>query len=355
VEWIYMALDHVQQLWEENRNDFEDSHTWDFRTAKLINTLLQMLASSGTLPEKPPLKAFHIVLRAFSAAHTRFAAFMVLHHARNWFLDPDLQQMILESAVWPHVASIALNHPPLYGWRYIDMIEKVAHGPEWKACLYPELYTWLTVFAGVAEFGGLKEWCTLERFATVIRSVWVPDLEDNPPHTFAAPGEERWALTISALSNVWGGIDFTYSPLWEVLRLATCTFAVALLPSSGLSHELFAPKLISPNIKTTFCARLGESLTQAVVNARKVLTELSESDVSPNKQGLERIAELLEVLGEYLETKGQSLWSSGEVFRASVSLYDGVWRVPKLFEDKLDEAEKIIDAEIVSLSDSTDS
>jgi hypothetical protein len=171
LEWIhciYLALDHVQQQWEANRDDSGDSHTWDFKTVEAIDSLLQVLAFADALPDKPPLTVLRTVLQALSSSHTSSAAFVVLYLTRQWFLDLDLQQMILESAVWPHVARIALEYSLLFsGWRYMEMVEKVAHAPEWKPCLYPELYTWIAVFDTVTQYIDLEEWSTPHRFVTV--------------------------------------------------------------------------------------------------------------------------------------------------------------------------------------------
>ncbi|KAJ6533486.1 hypothetical protein B0H19DRAFT_1272143 [Mycena capillaripes] len=87
VQWIYRALEHVQQLWKDGRSDTEDYRAWDSRTAEGVDGLLQILASNGPLPDKPPLSVFDIVLRALSAESTYRPAFLVFFHSRSWFLD----------------------------------------------------------------------------------------------------------------------------------------------------------------------------------------------------------------------------------------------------------------------------
>lgn len=87
VQWIYMALEHVQKLWDEGRSDTEDYYAWDSRTAEGVDGLLQILASKGPLPDIPPLSVFDIVLRALSAESTYRPAFLVFSYSSSWFLD----------------------------------------------------------------------------------------------------------------------------------------------------------------------------------------------------------------------------------------------------------------------------
>ncbi|KAJ7925462.1 hypothetical protein B0H13DRAFT_1974937 [Mycena leptocephala] len=44
IQWIYMALEHVNGLWQENVADGEDSTEWDSNTALTVDGLLQVLA-----------------------------------------------------------------------------------------------------------------------------------------------------------------------------------------------------------------------------------------------------------------------------------------------------------------------
>ncbi|KAJ7113039.1 hypothetical protein C8R44DRAFT_984876 [Mycena epipterygia] len=124
VQWIYAALEHVQQSWEENRSDVGDPNKWDHTTALAIESLLQALACSGAPLEVPPLESLHIILSALSTpGNISFAAFLILYRAQTWFRDPNLQAVVQRPSVWLQLKAIALQNPDLAAWRYSEMEE----------------------------------------------------------------------------------------------------------------------------------------------------------------------------------------------------------------------------------------
>jgi hypothetical protein len=60
VQWIYSALDYVQNLWEEG-SDSRDSTEWDESTTVAVQSLLQVLACTGTGALPPPSVSIHVI------------------------------------------------------------------------------------------------------------------------------------------------------------------------------------------------------------------------------------------------------------------------------------------------------
>jgi hypothetical protein len=212
VQWIYVALQHVQQLWTEIAGS-ADSNNWDDSIRLIIDGLLQVLACSGTLSENPPVESLDIILRALSApTSVAFTAFLVLKQGKTWFLDPHLQPIMHNSSVWCHLSRVAVTYKssaPFEGSLimipYIDMIQTIATKPEWRSAAYPELPSWITVLSeGEWDYPGAT-------LTSVFRDIWVPEFDEQ--HQFTDDSEHLVALALTALSNVWEVHDFRTSPV----------------------------------------------------------------------------------------------------------------------------------------------
>ncbi|KAJ7487317.1 hypothetical protein B0H11DRAFT_2410066 [Mycena galericulata] len=60
IDWIYLALQHVQQRLKKEQDIRDpDKDEWDADTTLLVNKLLRVLLCSGSLPGTPPVESLH--------------------------------------------------------------------------------------------------------------------------------------------------------------------------------------------------------------------------------------------------------------------------------------------------------
>ncbi|KAF7336230.1 hypothetical protein MVEN_02170900 [Mycena venus] len=326
VDWIYMALDHL--LLREKNKDCDDYNL-------AVDALLQVLAGSGALPEKPPLQVVQVLLRGLASRNTRVPAYVILHHTREWFLDSDFQQLIHESSTWPQVAWItgSWQEAGFFAWRYIDMVSKVSHVPEWKPLLYKESN------AGFSALLNVEVPIPVETSTSFIRNVWVPDFEESQ-HAFGSDAEKISTLIILALSNLWAEIKFEHSSTFdETLVLTRCTIQTVFDGHHGPRNDPSNWRMVLSNVEQAFRARLEKSLMQAAANAREVL----DNSLEPHKQALGQFAQLLEVMGQKFGAAAPLLHSAGSVyFVGSAKAYNGLPDLEALLQNELDAVHKLI-------------
>ncbi|KAF7360653.1 hypothetical protein MVEN_00797000 [Mycena venus] len=337
VEWIYMALDHIQ-LPEAIQNDAGSwdgdeyiPNRWDYETTRAVDGLLQLLAWCGALPAKPPLKVVQVLLQALSQPSTRSPAFVVLHQSRNWFLDPGLQQLIHESCVWPRVARLTDRsyNPSFFSWRYIDMVSKVSHVSAWQPFLYKEPNACFSALLDAPEP------IPIETATSIIRNIWAPEFDENQ-HTFGNDAEHISTLIVVALSNMWSNVILEGSfPFRETLDLARCTIHTVLEGDQTLRIEPYDPSsltVVISNVKTIFCTRLEESLRGAAANVREALAKPHGLDPYSDECDLQQFPQLLEVIGQKIGT----FEPSGDVqLGGSVKAYNTPFDLRKLLGDAL--------------------
>ncbi|KAJ7725228.1 hypothetical protein DFH07DRAFT_783062 [Mycena maculata] len=297
VDRIYLALEHVQNMWEATRESGGPDE-WDTVTTAVIDGLLRSLVGTGPLSEPPPPKALRIILRALPLpGDMSTTAFLILYNARPWFVHPSLQPILQEYLVWSHLGSISRKNKSHLGWRYLEMV--FSRGNVWE---------------GKAN--------VREKFISVIRTVWVPDFDEH--YKFTDIAEMSWALGFAALANVWETFEFTHynsSMVTEILfgrKETRRVFPVLAGPPSSTAlqlqhgHRDFIwqkgdPKSLPSPCWTTFSSELGTSLAQAATNARNTFIGLDL--VSENGHPLKRVAEFLDTLDAIIGTDP----GSGEV------------------------------------------
>jgi hypothetical protein len=224
-EWIFSSLEYVQQLWEEIPNAHQGTEEWDSTTTFSVRSLLQFLIGSApdSLPLQPPLRSLHIILQALSApGNTSQMATRVLYRApRNWFLDPNLRSIMQENSVWSRLGHVTLKYSDYADLgRYLFLGEDKAKIAEWKPIIYEDLSTWITAFIPFADH------FESNRFASVIRSIWVPEFSDQMQ--LLNERDEGWMLAFMALANVWKTFQFNPVSALTCLCLARCTVSTSL-------------------------------------------------------------------------------------------------------------------------------
>jgi hypothetical protein len=303
VGWIYMALENFPGLAEDNESNREDHDDWDSKTTVVVDSLLQVLACSGSSAStgRPPLKSFRIILRALSASgDISFAAFLVIRWAHSWFMDPVLHPIMEEFSLWPRMGRIAVKYPDLASEHYIRMGDMLSDTPEWKPFMYKDLTSWITVFFR-HNYKLKQHEDSSAMFNSVMRRVWTHDRVQQ--HTFINDTEESWALALTALSKVW---EHSNVPSFrEVTRLARCTVETSLRvyyffwdPNYGRVERKF-----SYVCRALFSPPLGRILVRAAARLR--IRELENEPLLSGDEGhiFEGVAEVLEALGRKLRTE----------------------------------------------------
>ncbi|KAJ7146759.1 hypothetical protein C8R44DRAFT_898935 [Mycena epipterygia] len=294
VDWIYPALEHVQQQWKENQRNGNDNE-WDTDTTVAVDGLLQPLTCIFPLPDTVPLEALQIILQALSAPGSiSFTAFLVLYHAPNWFLAPGLQDIMQAHLVWHHLGRVALQHHNLHYYHdypewYLEMGTRIADVPSWRRFIYQDLSTWVTACSIAVWDAGKTE--LQKQIVNVVQSIWVPDFKEH--YGFKNDGERGWALALTMLSNAWEKFVFTVPPSQELILLAWCTISIALQVEDF--HDVWGHNnFLSPS-RTELSSKLRTSLAQATKNAMYI--------VARNNHALQRVAEFLERLGYTIGTE----------------------------------------------------
>jgi hypothetical protein len=307
IQWIYLALEHVKRLWQENVADGEDSTEWDSNTALTVDGLLQVLGCNDSLPESPPVESLHIILRALSApTDVAYTAFLVLTRAKAWFEDHNLLPILDRFSVVHHLGRVALKYPILAA-PYARMIQDFTAQPEWKSALFRELPTWIAVCSEPRLAWRGRPWQG-ELFIPVMQDVWVPKFDEH--HLLWTLGLKRKGLTFMALTNVWGIYDFTTTPSCtpseRFLQLVRCTVSTALQRADPRTPP---DRRYPPSI---FYSRLCDALRQAATNARNAVHDASGSlDSGASHYPFQRMADLLDSLARKLESgfaAGDQVW-----------------------------------------------
>ncbi|KAJ7510923.1 hypothetical protein B0H11DRAFT_1956596, partial [Mycena galericulata] len=139
MEWIYMALEHIQQS-----SGSDDIGTWDSYSIIAFENLLQLLACSSTLTEIPALGSLRMILQALCAdGDISLIAAVVLHEKENWLLDPNLQSIMQQYSVWSQLGRVAIEHSDFKVY-YIGLGGRLANTAHWKPFIYQDLPTWIT-------------------------------------------------------------------------------------------------------------------------------------------------------------------------------------------------------------------
>ncbi|KAJ7922212.1 hypothetical protein B0H13DRAFT_1865977 [Mycena leptocephala] len=272
IQWIYLALEHVKRLWQENVADGEDSTEWDSNTALTVDGLLQVLGCNDSLPESPPVESLHIILRALSApTDVACTAFLVLTRAKAWFEDHNLLPILDRFSVVHHLGRVALKYPILTA-PYAQMIQDFTARPEWKSALFRELPTWIAVCSEPHLAWRGRPWQE-ELFISVMQDVWVPKFDED--HLLWTLGLQRKVSTALQREGPQTPPDRRYPP-------------------------------------SIFYSRLCDALRQAATNARNAVHDASGSlDSGASHNPFQRMADLLDSLVRKLESgfaAGDQVW-----------------------------------------------
>ncbi|KAJ6602845.1 hypothetical protein DFH09DRAFT_1125643, partial [Mycena vulgaris] len=290
------------------------------------------------------MPAVHMILRALSiSGDISFTAFLILCKAESWFLDPELDPIMQPPEVWSHLGRIALRFQAAVGFLwvgeisdlYIKIGRNLVNSDGGKSLISQDLPAWINVFVSGGEWG--RNYEAWENFSSVIRAVWVPEL--NTQHKFSDEKEESWALALSALSKVWG--FFEHPDLHEFIRLARCTVSTY----QRFYYHLPRPKEGSLHYGEVFGSQLAKALLEAGGRFRS-MTVVQDPAVSPGNsnsdaqqegtQPLERVAGFLEALGHKIGTEVEP----GEVqLSGSTKHYKDWMELEKHFMAELDNLE----------------
>ncbi|KAF7336328.1 hypothetical protein MVEN_02181200 [Mycena venus] len=344
VDWIYVAMAHVQRLWEEKMAGAQ-LNQWDTNTILAVGSLLQLLANS-TAPSSPPLPAFNVILQALSSSgDISSTAFLILYRAQTWFLDADLKPRMLQWNVWAHLGRVSLQFASRINLTdlYIQIGENIADTAGWKLSMRQELPTWIEAYSTADEWSQ-KQHLTA-KFSSVIRKIWLPEFDK-----LSDEDEESWVLALSALSHVWWEIRFTDGPDWQrFVQLTRCTI------SASLQTRYVWGKSIAITTRTTFSSPLGTALTQAAADARWALSgptehsmenplpfyPLVETRTDEETQALGRVADFLEALGQKIGTEFEQ--KSGQILLGgSLKRYNDWKELKKYFMAELDSLERVL-------------
>ncbi|KAJ6602831.1 hypothetical protein DFH09DRAFT_1125604 [Mycena vulgaris] len=361
VRWIYAALEHVHRLWQENRSDTQDPDTWDRNTTRSVESLLHMLACAGDahralpVPDKPPSEYLHLILRALSSpGDISFAAFLVLTRAQLWFRSSILRPIMQKSSVWSHLGSIALRYPNVAGFHYIEMGYNLSRSEEWKSVIYEELPTWIAVFASEGWGRAISDAPTaVETFIIVTHNIWG---RPDEHHQVSNKTEASWAAALTALSNIWEKIPLDVAPirLNGLVELTRCTISTSLEVDHFLpTHwDILRPdndrKPIPPDLRATFCPRLGKSIAQAASKIRNTISEEGLQNRGPSgfpiaddqNRALERVVDVLATLGQKIGSEFEP--AIGELtLGGSKKRYENWRELKNHFQTELDDLEAV--------------
>ncbi|KAJ7770548.1 hypothetical protein B0H16DRAFT_1881547 [Mycena metata] len=236
VNWIFCALEYVQQRWRDNLDSPEGPVVWDETTAASITSLLQFLACSDpdSLPDRPSTEVMHIILTAlFTRSESACAAFLVLYRAQRWVLNPDANPILRTS--WAMLRPVVLSHPNLAAC-YLDMGNNIANTPEWKPVFYADFATWHSAFTTSTrrlafrlvdpEYAPFSHDETQRMYVSVVRSIWAPE--------FDAEGKgidetnDSWIYSMLAFSKAWDAFPFSADKIFDFVLLAHGTVATSL-------------------------------------------------------------------------------------------------------------------------------
>ncbi|KAF7366243.1 hypothetical protein MVEN_00501600 [Mycena venus] len=324
VTWIYPALEHVQRKWKENH---ANADVWDPDTMLAVDGLLQPLTCISPLPDAVSPDSLEIILQALSApGDISFTAFLVLSHAPNWFLAPDLQRVMKTYSVWHHFGRVALQHQELryycdYPEWYLQMGVRIAHTLAWKPSIYQDLSTWIMACSHVVWDASKTE--LRDEIIDVVRSIWLPSFDED--YAFNNKGERGWALVLKVLSNAWEEFTFTVTTSPQFIPLARCTISTALQIEHF--HDVWGPNnFLSPS-RTQFSSQLRTSLEQAARNA----TCIAEG----NNHSLQRVAEFLQRLGYTIGTEFEQASAIG-----GTTAYDRLKKLKSCYMTELESVEE---------------
>jgi hypothetical protein len=218
------------------------------------------------------------------------------------------------SAVWSQLGRVTLKYSDYVDLGcYLSLGEDIAKIAEWKPIIYEDLSTWIAAFIHYTDSFPSHSNLDSVTFVSVIRSIWVPEFTDQMQ--LVDERNKSWVLALTALANVWKTFQFSPVSTLECFRLARCTVSTSLSVQYFHWEYDFTQKTIPSDIRKAFAPQLGQALIQAAANVRSILIESTPEllgGTGPEESPpVERIAELLDVLGEKLRTEFEP--ASGEV------------------------------------------
>ncbi|KAF8196201.1 hypothetical protein K438DRAFT_756232 [Mycena galopus ATCC 62051] len=307
VGWIYLALEYLRNKQAESTPlTMGQNDTY----SRAVEGLLTVLAwsQSALLAERPSAPIFDAIMQTLKTRnHASLCAFFVLTGAHSWFLDPNLKQIIEESAVLTQLGSMALDfrNPQETRKSYIELWYNVAQIPEWQSSLQKQLSTWITVYNAVY----IWEEALCRKSSSVLRKIWVHHINDK--HKFKSVYEESWALSLTALAQEWEVIDFsTLTSLDNFVRLGCGTVSLAFRVHYRDNCVLpeIPTKPISSSLRAIFSPRLGRSIAQVAENIITTAGKNEEPEDGSlcnvhDSAALTRIAEFLMELGRKIATE----------------------------------------------------
>ncbi|KAJ6518143.1 hypothetical protein C8R47DRAFT_1086150 [Mycena vitilis] len=340
-DWIFSSLGFVQRQWEEQGNPNE----WDSTTSTAVHGLLQFSAYAvpDSLPLQPPPNVVQLIVHALFVARgpvIPLLAFFTLCQAPQWFLNSDLQPILLSSSLWSQIGRVART-TPRFASGYFHLGEKLATTPEWKSIMRADLSAWVMVFIKAQDWNFVDKFVDKEAFISVLRSIWIDgsaELNQDTNTNVLDAENESWILSVVALSRAWDTLEPSLA-VREYMCLARCTVSTSL--RNGYILPCWERKPIPREIRGMFSAQLGQSLIHAASNAEHPLHNEISVGAETTAIMVDRMGQFLNVLGEKLRTELEP--TDGEVVFEGISKPYADWEeLQSHFNAELDALEGIL-------------
>ncbi|KAJ7120278.1 hypothetical protein C8R44DRAFT_737105 [Mycena epipterygia] len=189
------------------------------------------------------------------AGQLRALAFSVLCAAEPWFRHEELQQVLLEYAVWDSLGAYTKEDADVRS--YVAMGSKLSYISAWEGAIREDLPSWLQSLKLLLD-------PTEDVDEKLTQAV---DADEG-----ARFGEEKTlVMSFTALATIWDEFDF--SDAWgihRVLPLLQCTVVTAF-HARLVQKDMFSKGVVGPSeaFRDVVIGRLGDALVRAVARAEQ--------------------------------------------------------------------------------------
>ncbi|KAJ7670649.1 hypothetical protein DFH06DRAFT_140115 [Mycena polygramma] len=256
--WVYEALDCIDASGKAN--------DWDDRTIGGVASLLTALLDYGVPVGK---KHIQILLRALALrgrASQNAARLLVQEDQFVWFQNAQLQPIIQGASALTHLMRIAFKINALdFAESCIQMGSKLVQMNFWKPDVLAELCSWIRIFFKIHSWAA-------DAVVTSYNSVLEKTCQTGCKFKFGSDRERALGLSYQVLCNIWGDFKVaTPENLPTFLPWLRCASMVVLHTRTFARDGVFAVPTITPDLNTTFCVPLRDTLLQAATVVRDTL------------------------------------------------------------------------------------
>ncbi|KAJ7245577.1 hypothetical protein C8J57DRAFT_1679658 [Mycena rebaudengoi] len=344
VSWVYTVLQDV----EPSSDSIEED--WDTTTEERVLQLLKALNDTRDFPA-PSKEVLQVILAAlYTEGPCSIQALQHLCQVKNWFTDNDLEPTMQEHNVWSRMgvvimknSSQILDHSVR---QYILLGEELSRLTQWAPYIRRNPSHWITIYSWMVPH---KQWQLQTEYLSVLEHIWGVKYTGTYQLTKDTEKNLRWTLT--AVSVVWEGFDFsgqqTLQDFYPLIRCTLSTVFKAQYRWYLIFHSSVRDILISPNLRATFYAPLGDSLILAAKKATDMNSDdpgkignQQDLDVSPQEktQVLQQAATILDKMGQALK-----LESEGEQVDRGEERARQYWdNLRTHFEEQVDQLEESV-------------